>query len=174
MTAVGSSPASARIAAIIVVVVVLPWLPATATPSLTRISSPSISARGMTGMPRARAAATSGLSARTALETTTTSARGDVLRPVADVDARAPALARRRVTSLSRRSEPDHRVAEVQQHLGDAGHADAADADEVDGDVALPEHGNWGCSLERDAGSRPPAPRDWVLDGVRVEASADD
>ena len=61
--------------AIIVVVVVLPWLPATATPSLTRISSPSISARGMTGMSRARAAATSGLSARTALDTTTTSAR---------------------------------------------------------------------------------------------------
>ena len=61
--------------AIIVVVVVLPWLPATATPSLTRISSPSISARGMTGMSRARAAAISGLSGRTALETTTTSAR---------------------------------------------------------------------------------------------------
>src|SRR5437764_5676838 len=53
---------------IIVVVVVLPWLPATATPSLTRISSPSISARGMTGMFRARAAAISGLSGRTALD----------------------------------------------------------------------------------------------------------
>ena len=69
------APASARITAIIVVVVVLPWLPATATPYFTRISSASISARGMTGMSRARAAATSGLSARTALETTTTSAR---------------------------------------------------------------------------------------------------
>ena len=106
MIAVGSSPASARMTAIIVVVVVLPWLPATATPSLTRISSPSISARGMTGMPRARAAATSGLSARTALEMTTTSACATFSGRWPN-ESRAPSVPRRRVTSLSRRSEPD-------------------------------------------------------------------
>jgi hypothetical protein len=61
-------------AATMVVVLVLPCEPATATPSFTRMSSPSISARGITGTPRARAAPTSGLSARTALDTTTTSA----------------------------------------------------------------------------------------------------
>ena len=106
MIAVGSRPASARITAIIVVVVVLPWLPATATPSFTRISSPSISARGITGMSRARAAATSGLSGRTALDTTTTSA-------VATCSGAwpwwifAPSDASRRVTSLALRSEPE-------------------------------------------------------------------
>ena len=37
-----------------------------------------------------------------------------------------------------------HLVAEVQQHLGDAGHADAADADEVDGpEFAGQFHGGW-------------------------------
>ena len=44
-----------------VVVVVLPWAPATAIANFIRISSPSISARGMTGIWRARAASTSGL-----------------------------------------------------------------------------------------------------------------
>ena len=143
ITTVGSSAASARITAIIVVVVVLPWLPATATPSLTRISSPSISARGMTGMLRARAAAISGLSGRTALDTTTTSARDYVLGTVADADARAqPGQAANDVAVAHVR--PRHRVPEVQQHLGDTGHTDAADADEMDGDVTLSEHGKLG------------------------------
>ena len=56
------------------VVVVLPWVPAMATPCLSRISSASISARGMTGTAAASAARTSGLSSCTALERTTTSA----------------------------------------------------------------------------------------------------
>ena len=43
------------------VVVVLPWAPATAMPYFMRISSLSISARGITGICRARAASTSGL-----------------------------------------------------------------------------------------------------------------
>ena len=106
MTTVGSRPACARITAIIVVVVVLPWLPATATPSLTRMSSPSISARGITGMSRARAAASSGLSALTALDTTTTSAAATFSARWPTV-TRAPRVARRRVTSLSRTSEPE-------------------------------------------------------------------
>jgi len=65
------------------------------------MSSPSISARGMTGMPRRRAATTSGLSGLTALETTTTSA----LRTCAarcPMAMRPPSACSRRVTSLSR------------------------------------------------------------------------
>ena len=50
------------------VVVVLPWVPAIAIPCLTRISSASISARGITGTPRWRAAWSSGLSRVTADE----------------------------------------------------------------------------------------------------------
>ena len=40
----------AQTAAVIEVVVVLPWLPATAMPYFMRISSASISARGITGI----------------------------------------------------------------------------------------------------------------------------
>ena len=50
------------------VVVVFPWVPAIAIPYFIRINSASISARGMTGIFRARAASTSGLSGRTAEE----------------------------------------------------------------------------------------------------------
>ena len=52
------------------VVVVLPWVPATATtvPGLTHC--PSASARLTTGMPRSRAARTSGLDGLMAEETT--------------------------------------------------------------------------------------------------------
>ena len=57
-----------------VVVVVLPCVPAIATPCLRRISSASISARGTTGMRCSRAAITSGLSERTAVDVTTASA----------------------------------------------------------------------------------------------------
>jgi hypothetical protein len=73
-TTVGSRPPLSRIIATIDVVVVLPWLPATATPYFRRMSSASISARGMTGMPRRRASTTSGLVGRTAVEITTTCA----------------------------------------------------------------------------------------------------
>ena len=72
ITMVGSSPAALRTAAIIDVVVVLPWLPATATPYFMRISSASISARGITGMFRRRASNTSELVNFTAVEITTT------------------------------------------------------------------------------------------------------
>ena len=55
ITTVGSSRARARIAAMSEVVVVLPCVPATAMPHFMRISSASISARGMTGnLQRAR------------------------------------------------------------------------------------------------------------------------
>ncbi len=139
MMAVGSSPASARMTAIIVVVVVLPWLPATATPSLTRISSPSISARGMTGMLRARAAATSGLSARTALEMTTTSAWATFSGRWPNDEARAQRPQPSGHVALAQ-VRARHRIPEVEQHLGDARHADPADPHEMDGDVSLAEH----------------------------------
>ena len=72
ITMVGSNPAVLNTVAIIDVVVVLPWLPATATPNFMRISSASISARGITGIWRRRASSTSGLEYLTAVEITTT------------------------------------------------------------------------------------------------------
>ncbi len=71
---VGSVPASSSMAAIIEVVVVLPWVPPMAIAHFRRISSASISARRTTGIRLARAATTSGLSALTADEITTTRA----------------------------------------------------------------------------------------------------
>ena len=68
MTAVGSSPAAPSTCAMSDVVVVLPWLPATAMPSLRRITSASISALGITGILRRSASASSGLVPRTAEE----------------------------------------------------------------------------------------------------------
>lgn len=69
-----SNSARAKMVAINEVVVVLPCEPATATPYFIRISSASISARGITGICSCRAVTTSGLSAFTAEDTTTTSA----------------------------------------------------------------------------------------------------
>ena len=60
--------------AIIDVVVVLPCDPATAIENRSRISSASISARGITGIPRREASTISGFDGRTADEKTTTSA----------------------------------------------------------------------------------------------------
>ncbi len=74
MMIVGSSPAPDSTCATIEVVVVLPCEPAMAMPYLIRISSASISARGITGICRRRASSTSGLSGFTAEEMTTTSA----------------------------------------------------------------------------------------------------
>src|SRR5437867_1869443 len=101
ITIVGSSPPSASTLATSEVVVVLPCAPAMATPYLSRISSPSISARGMTGITLALAATTSGLVGGTA----------DGLRFV--------------------QVRPGHMVAERQEHLRDAAHARAAHAYEM-------------------------------------------
>ena len=73
MTHVGSRPAWPRTEATREVVVVFPWAPATAMLYFILISSASISALWMTGMNRSFASRTSGLSGRTAEETTTTS-----------------------------------------------------------------------------------------------------
>ena len=88
------------------VVVVLPWLPATATPYFSRISSASISARGITGMPRRRASCTSGLSLRTAVEATTTCASA-TLAAAWPSKKRVPIELKRSVTAERRRSDPD-------------------------------------------------------------------
>ena len=106
-TAVGWRPACSSTVAMRLVVVVFPCDPAMATASLRRISSASISARRITGIPRARAATASGFVARrTALEVTTTSTSGPTFSarwPSATVP---PSEARRRVISLSLRSDP--------------------------------------------------------------------
>ncbi len=138
---VGSSPASVRMVPTSDVVVVLPWVPATAMPYLRRISSASISARRMTVMPRARAAPISGLSSWIADERTTRSAPTTCSGewPIAHGDAERLEMARRLARRLVRAGDLE---VVVEQHLGDAAHAGAADADEVDAAQAghLPEH----------------------------------
>ena len=67
-------PPASSSAATIEVVVVLPWVPATATFDFSRISSASISARRTTGRFLARAASSSGLPGLIAEEITTTCA----------------------------------------------------------------------------------------------------
>ena len=103
---VGSKPPASRTRAVIEVVVVLPCEPATAMPYFIRMSSASISARGMTGMRPARAFAD--------LDVVLADGRGndddvgvlEVLGPVADGDVGAQA-ASRRVASFSWMSEPE-------------------------------------------------------------------
>ena len=87
------------------VVVVLPCVPATAMPWPNRISSPSISARGITGIPAARAATASTLLPATAEDTTTTSAPATFPAACPTVTT-APQWRRRRTFSLSLRSDP--------------------------------------------------------------------
>ena len=105
ITKVGSIPPSASTLASNDVVVVLPWVPATAMPRLKRISSASISARGTTGIRCERASSSSGLSGLIALLTTTQSASSTLAAawPLLMV---APSDAKRRVTALSALSEP--------------------------------------------------------------------
>ncbi len=107
-TMVGSQPATSRTVATSEVVVVLPCEPATAMPYLRRMSSASISARRMTGIFWARAKRTSGLSALTAEEMTTTSTPSMLAASWPSM-MRAPSDSSRRVTSLARRSLPDTR-----------------------------------------------------------------
>ena len=103
---VGSSPPAASTSAVIEVVVVLPAEPPIATPYFMRMSSASISARGITGMQASSAARSSGFVAGTADENTTTSApsTSDASWPM---PIRMPSSRMRRVAALSRRSEPD-------------------------------------------------------------------
>jgi len=77
-----------------------------------------------------RAAASSGLSRLIAEDTTTTSAPSRLWAawPIATAMPRS----RSRLTFWFRDVRARHRVAEIGQHLGNAAHPDAADADEVD------------------------------------------
>ena len=106
ITKVGSSPPSLSTAAVSEVVVVLPWVPATAMPRRKRINSASIAARGMIGMRWLRASINSGLSWRIALETTMQSVPSTLAAEWPRI-TRAPSRARRRVAALSALSEPD-------------------------------------------------------------------
>ena len=85
---------------------VLPWVPATATPCFMRMSSASISARGITGIPASRAATTSTFVGPTAEERTTTW-QPSTCSAACPTKIRTPRLARRWVVGPSRRSEPE-------------------------------------------------------------------
>ncbi|MNN22090.1 hypothetical protein D3C81_1354340 [compost metagenome] len=106
MTKVGSSPPSASTDATRLVVVVLPCVPAMATPCFRRISSASITARGTSGMRLLRAASTSGLSPLTAVDTTTALAPVTLAASCPCMTV-APSEARRRVAALLPTSEPE-------------------------------------------------------------------
>ena len=83
----------------------------------------------MTGIERRRASMISGLSSRTAVERTTTCA-SPTFSAVSLGEFDAQRLQPLRDLELFK-SEPGHAEAGVDQHLGDTGHADAADADEM-------------------------------------------
>src|SRR5580658_808003 len=111
---VGSSCAVSRSAPIIEVVVVLPCVPATAIAHLRRISSPSISARRTTGTRRVRAATSSGLSDLIA----------EIGVLVTDHHRNAEFGQAARIAAFGDVAALNL-VAEIVQHLGNAGHADA-------------------------------------------------
>ena len=106
MTKVGSTPASASTLVTSDVVVVLPCVPAMAMPCFRRISSASITARGTTGTRLLRAAMTSGLSLRTAVDVTTASAPA-ICCASWPIQTLMPSLVKRRVVALACWSEPD-------------------------------------------------------------------
>ena len=87
------------------VVVVLPWLPATAIPYFSRISSARSSPRGITGIPRRRASCASGFRSSTA-ELTTSARAPATLAASCPSWMRAPSEASRSVVADSFRSEP--------------------------------------------------------------------
>src|SRR5712675_2132016 len=130
ITKVGSSPPSARMLATRLVVVVLPCVPATAIDWRKRISSPSISARGTTGTRREqcrlhfRIVAGDGAGGHDYIGAVR------IGSAMSEPDARAEPLQvlGHRVGLEVRALHP---VAQVQQHFGDAAHAAAADADEM-------------------------------------------
>ena len=105
MTKVGSSPASASTLVTRLVVVVLPCVPAMAMPLRKRISSASMSARGITGTRTARAASTSGLSGLMAVEATSTSAPW-IWVAACPSKVRMPSALSRCVVALLAKSEP--------------------------------------------------------------------
>ncbi len=140
-TTVGSTPAARSTVATSEVVVVLPCDPAMATPYFTRISSASISARAMTGMPRALGLDDLGIGLGDGAREHDDVCPVHVFGTVPDVERARPAPTRRRVMSFSLRSEPDTSNSMRAQDLGEPAHADAADADEMDVTNATSKHG---------------------------------
>src|SRR4051795_7701635 len=102
----GSAPQACTATVSIEVVEVLPCVPATATLRRPAMTAASATARGSTRRPRSRAAASSGLSARIAVETTTvsTSPRWAASWPTA---TRAPSARSASSVGVSRRSLPE-------------------------------------------------------------------
>ena len=100
-----SMPPPRSAAQVIAVVVLLPCVPATATTRLPRASSRQASSRFHTGIPLARAAATSGFASPYALDRTTTSAPA-TFAASNDVATRAPSRARASASGQCPRSEP--------------------------------------------------------------------
>ena len=128
---VGSSPPASSMAATIDVVVVLPCVPPTAIDHLSRISSPSISARRTTGTQARARRQHLGIVLLDRARHDHDLGVGDIVGAMADRDLDAELGQAARVGALGDVAAL-HLVAEIVQHLGDAGHADAADADEVD------------------------------------------
>src|SRR4030095_15793912 len=115
---VGSRPPPSSNAATMEVVVVLPWVPATATVFCMRMSSASISARRTRGRRRSAAATISRLPSLIAREQT---ASAEIVGRMADADRNAGlaqlfddvALSNVRALNL---------IAELVHHLGNSGH----------------------------------------------------
>ena len=105
MTTVGSLPPAPSTAAQIEEVEVLPWLPATAIPYLTRISSARSSPLDITGSLRRLASASSALFAGMA-ELVTTASGPFRFSAACPVQTSAPSLRSLAVIGESRRSEP--------------------------------------------------------------------
>ena len=137
---VGSKPPASSSAATSEVVVVLPWVPPIATQLLSRISSASISARRTTGR-RLRARRDElGIVALDRGRDHDHLGVAEVAGGMADRNLGALVAQALDVGAVGR-VRALHGVAEIDQHLGDAAHADAADADEMDRtDVARQFH----------------------------------
>ena len=127
---VGSRSAALSRSAMSDVVVVLPCVPVMDTVAQGRISSASISARRMIGMPRSLAASNSGLPRFTAVEMTSVDAPLDIRRVVADQAADVAGAQAIEIGAVLQVAAL-HGVAAGMHHLGDGAHADAADADDM-------------------------------------------
>ena len=129
---VGSSPAASSSVATSEVVVVLPWVPATATQLFSRISSASISARRTTGMRLRARRRKLGIVALDRGRDDDDRGVAEIGRVMADEHLGA-ALAQALDVGVVGGVRALDGMAEIDQHLGDARHADAADADEMNG-----------------------------------------
>ena len=110
---------------------VLPCVPVIDTVAQGRISSASISARRMIGMPRSLAASNSGLPAFTALEMTRWPAPA-TLAGSWPIRQRMPLRAQALEIGAVLEVAPLHVIAAGMHDLGDGAHADAANAHDVE------------------------------------------